>query len=75
LAEALVPADLFLEVCLGLSTGQIELAKKMRSEGISEEQKDLMKTVQDIAGPTLPAGGFGGPAPAIKKPVTRTRGR
>jgi hypothetical protein len=59
MAEALVPADLFLEVGLGLSTGQIELAKKMRAEGITEESKALMQDIMDITMP-VPTGAAGG---------------
>jgi uncharacterized protein len=73
LAEALVPPDLFLEVCLGLSTGQIELAKKMRGAGISEEQKDLMKTVQDITAPPEPKVVPGQTKQPIGKPIKKMK--
>jgi hypothetical protein len=58
-AEALIPADLFLEKCLGFSQGDIDLAKKMRAEGITEEQKSLMEDIIDITTPaqTGAAGG------------------
>jgi hypothetical protein len=70
MAEALVPADLFLEICLGMTQGQIDLAKKMRSEGITEEQKSLMEDILDITTP-VPTGAAGGALelPAKKKVV------
>ena len=51
MAEALIPADLFLDIGLGLSQGQIDFAKKMRAEGITEEQKALMGDIMDITSP------------------------
>ena len=67
MAEALIPADLFLEVCLGLSDGQIELARKMRSAGISDEQKDLMEEIKKITEPPEPTLAPG----VVKKPVKK----
>lgn len=59
MAEALVPADLFLEIGLGLTQMQIDLAKKMRAEGITEETKSLMSDIMDITTP-VPTGAAGG---------------
>ena len=59
MAEALVPADLFLEIGLGLSTMQIDYAKKQRAAGITEEQKSLMEDIISITSP-VPTGAAGG---------------
>ena len=70
MAEALIPADLFLESCLGFTQGQIDLAKKMRSEGITEEQRSLMEDILEITTPEPPPAPVGQPkAPVKKKPA------
>jgi hypothetical protein len=78
MAQALMPPDAFFELCLGLSTGQIELNKKMIEVGISEEQKDLMEEIDEITAPPEPTGGFGQSVPGgtpipggVKKPVRK----
>lgn len=71
MGEALVPADLFLEIGLGLTQGQIDLAKKMRAEGITEESKSLMEDIMEITTP-VPTGAAGGALEANpKKPVKK----
>jgi hypothetical protein len=52
MAQSVIPVDAFLEYFLGMDTGQIQLVTKMRSEGISEEQKSLMQDIKDISEPT-----------------------
>jgi len=69
MAEALIPADLFLESCLGYTQGQIDLAKKMRSEGITEEQKSLMEDIKEITEPTPSPAPVG--QPVVKAPVKK----
>jgi phage-related protein (TIGR01555 family) len=73
MAEALIPADLFLEACLGFTQGQIDLAKKMRAEGITEEQKSLMEDIMEITTPE-PTGAAGGALelPVKNKPVVKS---
>ena len=73
MAEALIPADLFLESCLGFTQGQIDLAKKMRSEGITEEQRDLMEDIKEITEPTPPPAPVGQPKVTTvkKKPIAK----
>lgn len=66
MAEAVIPVDLFLDSCLGYTQAQIELAKKMRSEGITEEQKNLMEELDEIINKPVPVGK---PIPT-KKPAT-----
>ena len=56
MAEAVIPVDLFLDSCLGYTQAQIDLTKKMRSEGITEEQKSLMKELDEIINKPVPAG-------------------
>ena len=56
MAEAVIPVDLFLDSCLGYTQAQIDLAKKMRSEGITEEQKSLMEELDEIINKPVPAG-------------------
>jgi len=65
LAESIMPPAAFFELCLGLSAGQIELVTEMVGAGISEEQKALMKEIDDIIPKPVPAGK---PIPK-KKPV------
>lgn len=48
LAEAIMPPKAFFELCLGLSTGQIELVEHIIAAGISEEQKSLMDEIGKI---------------------------
>ena len=57
LAEAIMPPKAFFELCLGLSSGQIELVEHIIKAGISEEQKDLMGEIgkiQEKMNPTTP---------------------
>jgi len=71
MAEALIPADLFLEIGLGLTQWQIDLAKKMRAEGITEDTKSLMEDIMDITTP-VPTGAAGGALELpSKKPVKK----
>ena len=60
MAEAVLPPDAFLEVCLGLSTEQITLIKKMRDEAMGGEVDDFIKaaiesTITPAANPNQPA--------------------
>ena len=58
-AEAIMPPRAFLEFCLGLSQAQIDLVMKMIDEGLSEEQKELWKELEEIVTPPakpVPAG-------------------
>jgi len=82
-AIALMPPDAFFELCLGLSTQQIELVHNMIEEGISTEQEDLMGDIQDIMAPPVPpalpaasvskGGGNKFGMKPIAKPVIRTK--
>jgi hypothetical protein len=51
LAQAVIPARAFYEFCLGLSQMQIDLIEKILSEGVSKEEKDMMKELAEIAMP------------------------
>ena len=52
MAEAIVPPKAFMEYFLGLAPGQIELIDKMRAQGLSEEEKELMEEIREITNPT-----------------------
>jgi hypothetical protein len=52
MAEAIIPPQAFLEKFLGLSKDDIELINKQRDEGLSEQEKELMKEIQAITNPT-----------------------
>jgi hypothetical protein len=73
MAEAIIPPDAFLDVCLGLDTDQIALITKMRAEGISEEQmnlaQDVIKTLppSTAGSPGQGKAGAGIPAPSANK--------
>ena len=47
-AESVLPPRAFLEFCLGLSQAQIDLVEKMIGEGISEDQKNIIKELDEI---------------------------
>ena len=67
-AEALIPPEAFFEFCLGFSTQQIDLIHKQIADGISEEQKSLMKEIDSlIPKPPVPTGAPG------QKSLTRTK--
>ena len=53
MAQSVIPPRAFFEFCLGLSQAQIDLIEKMLAEGISDEQKDLWKTIAAIATPPV----------------------
>jgi len=52
MAEVIMPPKSFLDLCLGLSTDQIELIGKQRDEGLSDEEKELMEDIREIVTPT-----------------------
>ena len=74
MAEAVIPPKAFLEFFLGLSQGQIELIDKMRAEGLSEEETELMEEIREIITPTpepvIPAAGVTRTNPPAKKEDT-----
>ena len=47
-AESVIPPRAFMEFCLGLSQWQIDLVEKMVAEGISEEQKNIIKELSEL---------------------------
>lgn len=63
IAEAIMPPDAFLEVCLGLSTEKITLIKKMRDEALGSELDDFIRGAIEV--PPEPAAGTA--------PATRTK--
>lgn len=65
-AESVMPPRAFLEFCLGLSQAQIDLVEKMIGEGISDDQKNIMKELEEIAPKPLPAG-RAIPTPGVNK--------
>ncbi len=71
MAQSVIPAEAFFEYCLGFSQGQIDYTKKLVGQGISEEQKSLVKELDDlIPKPEVPEGRpMPGNKPAPKKPV------
>jgi uncharacterized protein len=79
LAEAIMPPKAFFELCLGLSTGQIELVEHIIAEGISDEQKDLMEEIRKIqekmnpnTPKALPAPKSSSNMPPLRKTAKRT---
>jgi hypothetical protein len=68
-AEAVIPPKAFMEFCLGFSQAQIDLVDKMIAEGISEEQKDLMKELDKIVNPPEPAKPVKAVKPGVNKNV------
>jgi len=58
MAQSVIPPDAFFEFFLGLTTGQIDLVKKLLAAGISEDQKSLMEDITKLNPPT--STGFGG---------------
>jgi hypothetical protein len=71
IAQSIMPPDAFFELCLGLSTQQIELVEKMIAAGLSEDQVKLIKSIQKVTTPaTLPLP-TGRPIPG--QPVQRTK--
>jgi len=77
MSEAILPPDLFLEICLGLTTEQITLAKAMRDKQMGDESDELMGIVKDLlekeAEPTPPPMAPGNKPVAKKPTATRTK--
>lgn len=72
-----LPPDLFLEICLGLTKEQITLAQAMRDKQMGDESDELMGIVKDMldkeaAPDPVPVVAGPGAKPVAKKPVTRT---
>jgi hypothetical protein len=63
IAQSIMPPDAFFELCLGLSTQQIELVEKMIAAGLSEDQVKLIKSIQKVTAPATPALPAGRPIP------------
>jgi uncharacterized protein len=75
-AQALMPPDAFFELCLGLSTQQINLVQKLIEKGISDEQKELMDELMGILTPPAPitkTSSTSKPVEANKSGIVRTR--
>lgn len=70
IAETIVPPELFMESCLGYTTEQITLAKKMRDDMISEEElhEIILKQLDPPEPEIVTAPGQTG---AVKKPVSK----
>jgi len=57
MAQSIIPPEAFFEYCLGFSQGQIDFTKKLVGAGISEEQKALVKELDELEPePKIPAG-------------------
>lgn len=63
IAMEVMPPDAFLEKCIGFTTDEITLIKKMRDEQLTGELMDIVEE-QLLAPPAPPAGGTGGTAPS-----------
>lgn len=72
MSEMILPPDLFLEICLGLTTEQITLAKAMRDKQMNEESDELMKLIKETAelDATPPPATVVGPG---EKPTTKSK--
>jgi len=52
MAEAIIPPKAFMKEFLGFSADQIEQINKIRDEGLSDEEKELMEEIRELVNPT-----------------------
>lgn len=71
MAEVIVPPELFMETCLGYTTEQITLARKMRDDMISEEE--LHEAILKELEPPEPEEVAPAGKPQAKKPIAASR--
>ena len=71
MAQAVLPPDAFLEICLGLTQEQITLVDAMRNKQMNDESDELMDIVKSMldkeANPPTPAIPAGRPKPSTNK--------
>ena len=71
MAQAVIPPDAFLEICMGLTQEQITLIDAMRDKQMNDESDELMDIVKSMldkeANPPAPAIPAGRPIPSANK--------
>ena len=55
-ATAVLPPNLFLELCMGLDSDQLRRADEMRSIGITEEEIDMIERIKELEMPPVAIG-------------------